>query len=98
MLDRTSTTSEYLHSLFQQNHLELVPEFELGSNDLLIDLSRIGLGIAFVPDFCIPNDQNLYTLQIAEKLPKRKLIVAHAPKLPLTASVKEFITLLHHTE
>lgn len=98
MLDRTSTTSEYLHSLFQQHQLDLVPEFELGSNDLLIDFSRIGLGIAFVPDFCIPNDPNLYILQIAEKLPKRKLIVAHDPQLPLSSAVKEFISLLHHKE
>ena len=52
MLDRKSTTSEFLHSMFQKSHLDLVPEIELSSNDLLIDLARIGLGIAFVPDFC----------------------------------------------
>ena len=51
MLDRKSTTSEYLHNLFLQNQLDLVPEIELSSNDLLIDLARIGLGIAFIPDF-----------------------------------------------
>ena len=53
MLDRKSTTSEYLHNLFLQNQLDLVPEIELSSNDLLIDLARIGLGIAFIPDFCL---------------------------------------------
>ncbi len=57
MLDRKSTTSEFLHSMFQKSHLDLVPEIELSSNDLLIDLARIGLGIAFVPDFCIPKDE-----------------------------------------
>ena len=41
MLDRKSTTSEYLHNLFLQNQLDLVPEIELSSNDLLIDLARI---------------------------------------------------------
>ena len=58
MLDRKSTTSEFLHSMFQRSHLDLVPEIELSSNDLLIDLARIGLGIAFVPDFCIPRRPN----------------------------------------
>ncbi|MFQ8696166.1 MAG: LysR family transcriptional regulator, partial [Alitiscatomonas sp.] len=58
MLDRKSTTSEFLHSMFQRSHLDLVPEIELSSNDLLIDLARIGLGIAFVPDFCIPADES----------------------------------------
>ena len=49
MLDRKSTTNEYLHALFQQHQLDLVPEIELSSNDLLLDLATIGLGIAFVP-------------------------------------------------
>ena len=37
MLDRKSTTSEFLHQIFQKSHLDLVPEIELSSNDLLID-------------------------------------------------------------
>ena len=55
MLDKKSTTSEFLHALFQQHQLDLVPEIELSSNDLLIDLASIGLGIAFIPDYCIPH-------------------------------------------
>ena len=38
MLERKSTTSEFLHSIFQRSHLDLVPEIELSSNDLLIAL------------------------------------------------------------
>ena len=37
MLDKNSTTNEFLHRLFQQHQLDLVPEIELTSNDLLID-------------------------------------------------------------
>ena len=66
MLDRKSTTSEFLHQLFQQHQLDLVPEIELGSNDLLIDLANIGLGIAFVPDYCLTEPGNLFQVQIAE--------------------------------
>ncbi|MBQ6856765.1 MAG: LysR family transcriptional regulator, partial [Lachnospiraceae bacterium] len=78
MLDRKSTTSEFLHALFQKHQLDLVPEIELSSNDLLIDLARIGLGIAFVPDFCIPaNDRELFILKLEETLPGRKLVVAY---------------------
>lgn len=95
MLDRKSTTSEFLHNLFQQHQLDLVPEIELGSNDLLIDLAGIGLGIAFVPDFCIPQNGKFFALDIAEELPKRKLVIAHAPKLPLTKAAKEFLAILH---
>ena len=53
MLDRKSTTSEFLHNLFLQPQLELIPEIEVSRNDLLIDLAKIGLGIAFIPDYCL---------------------------------------------
>ena len=67
MLDRKSTTSEFLHNMFQKHQLDLVPEIELSSNDLLIDLARIGLGIAFVPDFCLPaGEKELYALTLTE--------------------------------
>lgn len=95
MLDRKSTTSEFLHNLFQQHQLDLVPEIELGSNDLLIDLAGIGLGIAFVPDFCIPQNGKFFSLDIVEELPKRKLVIAHAPKLPLTKAAREFLAILN---
>lgn len=94
MLDRKSTTSEFLHNLFQQYQLDLVPEIELGSNDLLIDLAWIGLGIAFVPDYCIPKDGDLFILNIEEELPKRKLVITHNPQLPLTIAAKEFLEIL----
>ena len=91
MLDRKSTTSEFLHNLFQQHQLDLVPEIELGSNDLLIDLARIGLGIAFVPDYCMPGDGELFALDIAEELPNRKLVITHNAHLPLTKAAREFL-------
>ena len=95
MLDRKSTTSEFLHTLFQKSHLDLVPEIELSSNDLLIDLARIGLGIAFVPDFCIPEDEkDLYVLTLTETLPKRKLIVAYNETIPISQAARQFINML----
>lgn len=95
MLDRKSTTSEFLHSMFQRSHLDLVPEIELSSNDLLIDLARIGLGIAFVPDFCIPADESqLYILKLAQSLPARKLVVASNGSVPLSSAAKQFMDML----
>ena len=95
MLNRQSTTSEFLHNLFIQHQLELVPEIELNSNDLLIDLARIGLGIAFIPDFCLKeNDEDLFTLHIKEKMPTRQLIASVNSTFPVSASTEEFLKLL----
>ena len=95
MLDRKSATSEFLHTLFQKHQLDLVPEIELSSNDLLIDLARIGLGIAFVPDFCIPEgDRELFALKLEETPPSRKLVVAYSESLPISYAAKQFMDIL----
>lgn len=95
MLDKNSTTSEYLHALFQQHQLDLVPEVELSSNDLLIDLARIGLGIAFIPDYClIRMPEDLFLLEMKEELPKRKLALAYNSHVPVSKAAAEFMHLL----
>lgn len=92
MLDKQSTTSEFLHRLFQQHHLDLVPEIELTSNDLLIDLARIGLGIAFIPDYCISDNlQDLFIVETKEELPERELIIAYNEQIPLSKAAQEFL-------
>ena len=93
MLDKNSTTNEFLHQVFQQHQLDLVPEIELTSNDLLLDLARIGLGIAFVPDYCIRvNSKDLFVLKTKEELPARELAVAYNEHLPLTRASAEFLS------
>lgn len=95
MLDRKSTTSEFLHAMFQKSQLDLVPEIELSSNDLLIDLARIGLGIAFVPDFCIPeDDKDLFLLTLEQDLPARKIVVACNENLPISQAARQFMDIL----
>ena len=95
MLDRKSTTSEFLHNLFLQHQLELVPEIELSSNDLLIDLARIGLGIAFIPDYCLSREsKDLYVVKTKEKLPSRQMVASVNPMLPISQSTEEFLNLL----
>lgn len=92
MLDRHSTTSEFLHRLFQQHQLDLVPEVELTSNDLLIDLARIGLGIAFIPDYCIQNaEDGLFVVETREELPERELVIAYNEQIPLSKAAREFL-------
>jgi len=95
MLDQKSTTSEYMHNLFLQHQLELVPEIELSSNDLLIDLARIGLGIACIPNYCLVREsKELFILKTKERMPQRQLAVSINPNLPIVASTEEFLKLL----
>lgn len=93
MLTRKSTTSEFLHRLFQQHQLDLVPEIELSSNDLLLDLAGIGLGIAFVPDYCLnPMPEHLFRLNLTETLPPRQLMISYNEHLPLSPAATQFLS------
>ena len=87
--------SEFLHSLFQREQLDLVPEIELASNDLLIDLANIGLGIAFVPDYCLTdkNSENLFVVETKKELPERKLAIAYNGQVPASRTTLEFLKL-----
>ena len=98
MLERKTTTSEFLHSLFQREQLDLVPEIELASNDLLIDLAKIGLGIAFVPDYCLTdkNAENLFIVETKKELPERKLAIAYNGQIPVSKATLEFLKLFSH--
>lgn len=91
MLDKRSTTSIFLHNLFLENSLDLVPAVELSSNDLLIDLARIGLGIAFIPDFCMKNQENLTTIDLTEDIPSRMLVAAYNSDIPISDAAMYFI-------
>ncbi|MDD3218873.1 MAG: LysR family transcriptional regulator [Lachnospiraceae bacterium] len=92
MLNRRSTTSLFLHQLFEEHRLSLIPEVELSSNDLLIDFARIGLGVAFVPDYMLSeNDKDLIPLKLKTPIPSRSLILAYSDQLPNTWAANEFI-------
>lgn len=92
MLGQNSTTSEFLHSMFQQHQLDLVPEIELSSNDLLLDLASIGLGIAFVPDFCVTQKlHELFPIELKSELPSRKLAVVHSGQMPVSNAARQFM-------
>lgn len=95
MLDRKSTTSEFLHNLFLQHQLELMPQIELSSNDLLIDLARIGLGIAFIPDYCLNREsKELFIVKIKEKLPHARWSPQSTRRFQSRSPTEEFLKLL----
>ena len=95
VLERNCTTTEFLRRLFLQHHLELMPAIELSSNDLLIDLARIGLGIAFVPDYCVQNaSDDLTVLRIRESMPARQMTACVNPSMPVNESTRNFLELL----
>lgn len=94
MLEKRATTSIFLHNIFLENSLDLVPSVELSSNDLLIDLAKIGLGIAFVPDFCVKESEQLSIIPTIKKIPSRLLVVAYNKDIQISDGSRYFIECL----
>lgn len=95
MLDKESATTEFMHQFFLNNQLELVPEIELASNDLLIDLAKIGLGVACVPDYCISEDDpELFVIHSDRTFPMRGIAAAYDDMKPLSPAAENFLHLL----
>ena len=95
MLDRKSTTSEFLHHIFLQHQLELLPQVELSSNDLLIDMAFHRSWNCFYPGFCLKHKpEDLFLVRTQETIPQRQLVASLNPTLPVSASTEEFLKLL----
>ena len=94
MLSGKSTTSEYLHQAFASQGLNLLPEVELNSNDLLMDLARIGLGIACIPDYMLSPDDSLKPISLISGLSPRQLVLVYHDGQPLSQAAERFLEIL----
>ena len=56
---------------------------------------RIGLGVAYIPEYCIPaDDPDLYCIPILDEIPERKIVTAYSEDSPLSAAAWHFLDLL----
>lgn len=97
MLEKHTITRQYFDDLAKQHGVALVPEVELGSLDLLIELTKIGLGIAFVPQEYVQHEldkKTLFMIQLQETIRERHLGIITHKKIPLPRTAKAFIELL----
>lgn len=93
LLEKGSTTRRNLDMYCASRGSVITPEIELESMDLLVELSRIGLGIAYVikesaAQFVSNNE--LFILQLEEPIPKRQLGIAVLKNVPLSPAAEMF--------
>ncbi len=97
LLEKASNTRRYIDSYAKSHNVEILPEIELGSYDLLVQFARIGLGIScVVKDFVAEEFENggLYEIRLKEEIPPRKIGVITLKDVPLSAAARKFIKLL----
>ena len=95
MLEAKTTTRKFLEKALTELGIKIEAAVELGSVDLLIEMTKIGLGIALVPEYCLNlKNQDLFEVKTKEKLPARKLAVVKTKNIPLSKAAEKFLELL----
>ena len=97
VLEKNTVTREYFDKFISDNNVSITPEIELGSVELLIELTKIGLGISYVMEDCIEKmvgDESVFILDVNEKSPVRGLGLLTHDNIPLSAAALKFVELL----
>jgi len=97
MLEKNTTTRDFIDRLMERKGISLIPEIELESVDLLIEMAKIGIGVSCVVSDYIEKELaagEIFILNIKEKIPSRRLGVMTNNRIPVPAAVQRFIELL----
>lgn len=97
VLEKNSNTRVFFDKLFMQHGLDIKPEIELSSIDLLIDMAKIGLGISYVVKDAASSaieEGSLFQIDLEEKISPRYLGLMTHKNVPLPAAAQEFVNLV----
>lgn len=92
-----SNSRKYVEDYFLSKGIQISPEFELGSHDLLLEFARINLGIACVTrEFSLDylNKGLLYEAKLIEEIPKRSIGVCFLKSVPLSQASMKFVEII----
>lgn len=93
-LEKKSNSRMFVENFLKKKGLHLSPVFELGSYDLVLELTKINLGIScvikeFSKDYLERGD--LYEVILEEKIPKRSIGICYLKNVLLSRAAKKFV-------
>lgn len=97
LLERKASSRVYVERYFQEHGVQIHPEIELGSHNLLISLARIGLGVAGVTEELSLSGLNrgvVRKLHLAEEIPSRRVVLCTRRNTPPSAAAGRFMEMI----
>jgi DNA-binding transcriptional LysR family regulator len=95
MLESKTTTRQFFQNTLNKAGIKIEAAVELGSVDLLIEMTRIGLGVSLVPEYSLNlKKQEVFEVKTKEKLPARKLAVVKMKNIPLSKATEKFLQII----
>ncbi|WP_047985869.1 LysR family transcriptional regulator [Ornithinibacillus californiensis] len=92
-LERKSNSRMFVENFLKERGYHVSPVFELGSYDLLLEFTKINLGIScvikeFAKDYLERGD--LYEVKLEEEIPKRSIGICYLKNVPLSNAARKF--------
>ncbi len=94
-LEKDTSTRAYMDEFLQQQKINLVPEFELATSDMIVQFAKRNLGIGYVVlDFAKPQIARgeVFKLMFNQKLPEREICIISSDKYPLSTAAMELLS------
>lgn len=92
-----SNTRAYLNNYLKSNNVDLKPQLEVVSYNLIMDLVKAGFGIGYATKEFIKNElenKTLYEIEVIPKVPKRFIGIVTMDKKTPNYSVKKLIEMM----
>lgn len=92
-----SNTRTYLNNYLKDNNINLKPQLEVVSYNLIMDLVKAGFGIGYATKEFIKDElknKSLYEIKVIPKVPKRFIGIATIDKKTPNYSVKKLIEMM----
>lgn len=96
-LEPKSNSRKYVEKFILTTGTQIIPEFELGSHDLVLEFAKSNLGIAcvtkeFSQDY-LKNDA-VMEVEVVEPIPGREIGVCHLKSVPLSLAATRFVEMV----
>lgn len=96
-LERNTSSRRYMDEFMEENGVQLNPEIELATSDMIVQFARNSLGIAsVVRDFAVEylDKGELFELKLQKKIPKRSICIVQDSGNPLSAAAQKLIDMM----
>lgn len=98
MLDNSTSTKKEITNFLDKHGINVTPEFEAGSVELIIEMAKNGMGIACVPRRYVLEElarKELYEIKVSPTLPTRATgVVLNKDVNTHSFALKEFVKIL----
>ncbi|MBE6062921.1 MAG: LysR family transcriptional regulator [Clostridium butyricum] len=96
-LENTTMTNWTFREIFKKYNLDLNPDIELATTDLIVPTVSNDLGIGFVPEYFASEAlerKEIFKLKLNEEIPKRKICLVYKLDKSQSIAVEAFIKLI----